>query len=129
MAAQMESYIKQVRKEGDTVGGVVTCVIKNVPIGLGEPVFDKLHATLGQAMLSINAVKGFEYGSGFAGAKRKEALITTYTTKTVRLKLTTQVVCRAVLATVWTFISTLPLNLLRPSCSIKKPSTKKETRL
>ena len=71
MAAQMESYIKQVRKEGDTVGGVVTCVIKNVPIGLGEPVFDKLHAALGQAMLSINAVKGFEYGSGFAGAKRK----------------------------------------------------------
>jgi chorismate synthase len=71
MAAQMESYIKQVRKEGDTVGGVVTCVIKNVPIGLGEPVFDKLHATLGKAMLSINAVKGFEYGSGFAGAKRK----------------------------------------------------------
>jgi chorismate synthase len=71
MATQMESYIKQVRKERDTVGGVVTCVIKNVPIGLGEPVFDKLHATLGQAMLSINAVKGFEYGSGFAGAKRK----------------------------------------------------------
>ncbi len=71
MAAQMESYIKQVRKEGDTVGGVVTCVIKDVPIGLGEPVFDKLHAALGHAMLSINAVKGFEYGSGFAGAKRK----------------------------------------------------------
>ena len=71
MAAQMETYIKQIRKEGDTVGGVVTCVIKNVPIGLGEPVFDKLHAALGQAMLSINAVKGFEYGSGFAGASRK----------------------------------------------------------
>jgi chorismate synthase len=71
MAAQMETYIKQIRKEGDTVGGVVTCVIKNVPIGLGEPVFDKLHASLGQAMLSINAVKGFEYGSGFAGATRK----------------------------------------------------------
>jgi chorismate synthase len=71
MAAQMETYIKQIRKEGDTVGGVVTCVIKNVPIGLGEPVFDKLHAYLGQAMLSINAVKGFEYGSGFAGATRK----------------------------------------------------------
>jgi chorismate synthase len=67
----METYIKQIRKEGDTVGGVVTCVIKNVPIGLGEPVFDKLHASLGQAMLSINAVKGFEYGSGFAGATRK----------------------------------------------------------
>lgn len=68
MAAKMETYIKQVRKDGDTVGGVVTCVAKNVPVGLGEPVFDKLHAVLGQAMLSINAVKGFEYGSGFAGA-------------------------------------------------------------
>ena len=68
MAAEMETYIKQVRKDGDTVGGVVTCIAKNVPVGLGEPVFDKLHAVLGQAMLSINAVKGFEYGSGFAGA-------------------------------------------------------------
>jgi len=68
MAAQMETYIKQVRKDGDTVGGVVTCIAKNVPVGLGEPVFDKLHAELGKAMLSINAVKGFEYGSGFAGA-------------------------------------------------------------
>jgi len=68
MAAAMETYIKQVRKDGDTVGGVVTCVARNVSVGLGEPVFDKLHATLGQAMLSINAVKGFEYGSGFAGA-------------------------------------------------------------
>ena len=68
MAAEMETYIKQVRKDGDTVGGVITCVAKNVPVGLGEPVFDKLHAVLGQAMLSINAVKGFEYGSGFAGA-------------------------------------------------------------
>ena len=66
--AEMENYIKQIRKDGDTVGGLVTCVIKNVPIGLGEPVFDKLHAELGKAMLSINAVKGFEYGSGFAGA-------------------------------------------------------------
>lgn len=68
MAAEMETYIKQVRKDGDTVGGVVTCIAKNAPVGLGEPVFDKLHAVLGQAMLSINAVKGFEYGSGFAGA-------------------------------------------------------------
>ena len=67
MAAKMETYIKEVRGKGDTVGGVVTCVIKNVPIGLGEPVFDKLHAELGKAMLSINAVKGFEYGSGFDG--------------------------------------------------------------
>ena len=64
----MVDYIKKIRKDGDTVGGIITCVIKNVPTGLGEPVFDKLHAELGKAMLSINAVKGFEYGSGFAGA-------------------------------------------------------------
>ncbi len=70
-AAEMEAYIKQIRKEGDTIGGVVTCVIKNVPVGLGEPVFDKLHAELGKAMLSINAVKGFEYGSGFEGTSMK----------------------------------------------------------
>ncbi|WP_313807383.1 chorismate synthase [Flavobacterium sp.] len=70
-AVKMEEYIKQIRKEGDTVGGTITCVIQNVPIGLGEPVFDKLHAELGKAMLSINAVKGFEYGSGFCGAKMK----------------------------------------------------------
>ncbi len=63
--------IKAIKKEGDTVGGVITCVIQNVPVGLGEPVFDKLHAELGKAMLSINAVKGFEYGSGFEGAKMK----------------------------------------------------------
>ena len=68
MAEKMETYIKKVRKDGDTVGGVITCIAKNIPVGLGEPVFDKLHAVLGQAMLSINAVKGFEYGSGFAGA-------------------------------------------------------------
>lgn len=67
-ATAMEDYIKSVRKDGDTVGGVVSCVVQNVPVGLGEPVFDKLHAALGGAMLSINAVKGFEYGSGFAGA-------------------------------------------------------------
>ncbi len=70
-AAKMEEYIKEVRKEGDTVGGIVTCVAQNVPIGLGEPVFDKLHAELGKAMLSINAVKGFEYGSGFEGVRMK----------------------------------------------------------
>lgn len=70
-AAKMEEYIKEVRKEGDTVGGIVTCVVQNVPIGLGEPVFDKLHAELGKAMLSINAVKGFEYGSGFEGVQMK----------------------------------------------------------
>ncbi len=70
-AKAMETYIKEVRKEGDTIGGVIDCVIKNVPVGLGEPVFDKLHAELGKAMLSINAVKGFEYGSGFEGVAMK----------------------------------------------------------
>ncbi|MBL6644272.1 MAG: chorismate synthase [Flavobacteriaceae bacterium] len=70
-AAEMEDYIKKIRKEGDTVGGVITGVIQNLPIGLGEPVFDKLHAELGKAMLSINAVKGFEYGSGFEGAQKR----------------------------------------------------------
>ena len=64
-AAEMEAYIAQVKAEGDTVGGVVTCVIQGVPAGLGEPVFGKLHAALGSAMLSINAAKGFEYGIGF----------------------------------------------------------------
>ena len=66
-AAQMEELITRVKAEGDTIGGVVTCVIKGCPAGLGEPEFDKLHVTLGAAMLSINAVKGFEYGEGFAG--------------------------------------------------------------
>ena len=68
-AEKMENHIKEIKKQGDTVGGTITCVIQNVPIGLGEPVFDKLHAELGKAMLSINAVKGFEFGSGFCGAK------------------------------------------------------------
>ena len=68
LAKEMEKYIKEIRKQGDTVGGIVSCVIQNVPLGLGEPVFDKLHAELGKAMLSINAVKGFEFGSGFEGA-------------------------------------------------------------
>jgi len=70
-ATKMENYIREIRSQGDTVGGTVKCVIKNVPKGLGEPVFDKLHASLGQAMLSINAVKGFEIGSGFEGTKLK----------------------------------------------------------
>lgn len=71
VAEKMIAKIDAIRKEGDTIGGTVTCVIQNVPIGLGEPIFDKLHAQLGKAMLSINAVKGFEYGSGFCGAKMK----------------------------------------------------------
>lgn len=66
-AARMETLIRQVRKEGDTIGGVVSARIEGVPAGLGEPAFDKLHADLAKAMLSINAAKGFEYGSGFAG--------------------------------------------------------------
>jgi chorismate synthase len=67
LAEKMIALIDQVRLDRDTIGGIVTCVIKNTPLGLGEPVFDKLHAELGKAMLSINAVKGFEYGSGFEG--------------------------------------------------------------
>ncbi|MFM7019021.1 chorismate synthase [Flavobacterium sp.] len=70
-AEKMENHILEIKKQGDTVGGTITCVIQNVPIGLGEPVFDKLHAELGKALLSINAVKGFEYGSGFCGAQMK----------------------------------------------------------
>ena len=64
-AAKMEYLIKEIKKAGDTIGGSIVCEINHVPPGLGEPVFDKLHADLGKAMLSINAVKGFEYGSGF----------------------------------------------------------------
>ncbi|WP_179353828.1 chorismate synthase [Winogradskyella vidalii] len=68
-AEKMIAKVEAIKKQGDTIGGTITCVIQNVPVGLGEPVFDKLHAELGKAMLSINAVKGFEYGSGFCGAK------------------------------------------------------------
>lgn len=70
-AEAMIALIEATRKAGDTLGGMVTCVITGVPAGLGEPVFDKLHADLGKAMLSINAVKGFEYGSGFEGTRLK----------------------------------------------------------
>jgi len=71
MADQMEQLIREVRKAGDTVGGVITCVVSGLPAGLGAPVFDKLHADLGKAMLSVNAVKGFEIGSGFAAASMR----------------------------------------------------------
>lgn len=67
VAAQMEALIREVRKDGDTIGGIVSCVVQGCLPGLGEPVFDRLHADLGKAMLSINACKGFEIGSGFAG--------------------------------------------------------------
>ena len=70
-AAEMEQLIKQVKGKGDTIGGIITGVITGVPVGLGEPVFGKLHAMLGAAMLSINAVKGFEYGDGFDFATRR----------------------------------------------------------
>lgn len=71
LAEKMIELIKEVRKDGDSIGGIISCVIQNTPIGLGEPVFDRLHAELGKAMLSINAVKGFEYGSGFAGVEMR----------------------------------------------------------
>ncbi|KAA6345190.1 Chorismate synthase [termite gut metagenome] len=70
-AKEMQVFIEKIKGEGDTIGGVVTCVIKKCPIGLGQPVFGKLHAALGNAMLSINAAKAFEYGDGFKGLKQK----------------------------------------------------------
>ena len=70
-AKRMEELILSVKADGDTIGGVITCVIKGCPVGLGEPAFGKLHAALGGAMLSINAVKGFEYGEGFAGVTQR----------------------------------------------------------
>lgn len=70
-AVEMEEYIKQIRKEGDTIGGMIRCVIKGTPAGLGEPVYDRLHADLGKSMLSINAVKGYDYGSGFDAVTMK----------------------------------------------------------
>ena len=70
-AQQMEQLVMQVKAEGDTIGGIITCVIKDCPVGLGEPEFDKLHAQLGSAMLTINAVKGFEYGTGFVGVTQR----------------------------------------------------------
>ena len=71
IAGEMETLIRTIRKEGDTIGGAIRCVVHQLPVGLGEPVFDKLHAELGKAMLSINAVKGFEIGSGFSGVAMK----------------------------------------------------------
>lgn len=70
-AAKMEKLIAEVKGRGDTIGGIITCVIKGCPVGLGEPEFGKLHAALGSAMLGINAVKGFEYGAGFACVNRR----------------------------------------------------------
>ena len=71
MAEKMEKLIKEVKSDGDTIGGVIQCVISGCPVGIGSPEFDKLHALLGRAMLSINAVKGFEYGEGFEGVSAR----------------------------------------------------------
>ncbi len=89
VAEQMIAKIKEVKKAGDTIGGTITCIIKNLPIGLGEPVFGKLQAELAHAMLNINACKGFEYGSGFSGAAMKgsehnDLFNSDFTTKTNR---------------------------------------------
>jgi len=86
-AKEMEALIQQVKAEGDTIGGVITCVVKGCPVGLGEPEFGKLHAALGAAMLSINAVKGFEYGEGFAGvlqrgSEQNDVFTSAHTTQT-----------------------------------------------
>ncbi len=89
-AKQMEQLLRNIHAEGDSVGGIITCVIRGVKPGLGSPVFDKLHAVLGQAMLSINAVKGFEYGSGFEASKstgsKQNDLFTTDSTGTITTK-------------------------------------------
>lgn len=87
IASKMEDLIQSIRKEGDTIGGAISCTINNLPIGIGEPVFEKLHANLGKAMLSINAVKGFEYGSGFdciemKGSQHNDVFQSDGTTKT-----------------------------------------------
>ncbi|WGH24581.1 MAG: chorismate synthase [Candidatus Shikimatogenerans bostrichidophilus] len=84
---KMIHLIKKYQKKGDTLGGTIVCVIKNVPVGLGEPVFNKLHSELGKAMLSINAAKGFEYGSGFKGttmlgSEHNDRFIENFKTKT-----------------------------------------------
>ncbi len=71
LAEKIIESIQQIKKQGDTIGGTITCVAQHVPVGFGEPIFDKLHARLGHAMLTINAVKGFEYGSGFEGTTLK----------------------------------------------------------
>lgn len=94
-ASKMIRRIEEVRDKGDTIGGIISCVAKQVPVGLGEPVFDKLHAQLGKAMLSINAVKGFEYGSGFQsvdmlGSEHNDRFYTETDAKTGEIQLRTK---------------------------------------
>ncbi|MDY3529007.1 chorismate synthase [Riemerella anatipestifer] len=87
VAKKMIDRIKEIKKEGNTIGGTITCVVKNLPVGIGEPVFGKLQAELAKAMLNINAAKGFEYGSGFCGAamtgkEHNDLFNTDFSTKT-----------------------------------------------
>ncbi|MDH3003808.1 MAG: chorismate synthase [Candidatus Shikimatogenerans sp. JK-2022] len=87
ISKKMINYIKKIKKEGDSIGGIITCIIKNTPIGLGQPIFNKLNSELGKAMLSINAVKGFEYGSGFncvnmKGSEHNDIFLSNNKTKT-----------------------------------------------
>lgn len=87
VAKEMTQYIKEIKKQGDTIGGIITCVVQNVPAGLGAPVFDRLEAELAKAMLSINATKGFEIGSGFSastmrGSQHNDYFLNDTTTKT-----------------------------------------------
>ena len=105
-AAEMEALIAKVKAEGDTIGGIITCVIKGCPTGLGEPEFDKLHASLGQAMLSINAVKGFEYGDGFNSATMRGSQVNDVFVPSTD----NQQPIRAASATGRTFTSVWPLN-------------------
>lgn len=114
----MEALIAEVKSKGDTIGGIITCVAQGVPIGLGEPVFGKLHAALGHAMLTINAVKGFEYGDGFEaalyrGSERNDRFFNDNGhINTVRI---IPVAYRVVSRTGRIFISVLPSNRSPPS--------------
>lgn len=116
IAEKMIAHIKQIRKEGDTIGGTITCVLQNVPIGLGEPVFDKLHAELGKAMLSINAVKGFEYGSGFCGVEMKGSQHNDIFNKDGSTKTNLSEVFKEELVMAKIYIFVLLLNQWLPSC-------------
>ena len=123
VAEEMIRYIESVKESGDSVGGTVTGVVRGCPVGLGEPVFDKLHADLGKAMLSINAVKGFDYGSGFCRyfIKRIRTQRRVRGNKETGLPLlpTIPVAYRAESPMVWIFISTSDSSLRLPLCGTR----------
>ena len=98
-AEEMATLIKQVKADGDTIGGVISCVIKGCPVGLGQPAFGKLHAALGNAMLSINAVKGFAYGEGFGNMEANKTMYSITTTEGLKPRPTIREVFREVSAT------------------------------